>query len=255
MDNIVTTVGCRNITTADIENVAKKGTSLHGYLCNLEKERICEWADPFVNNRYAHLNKGKGFGVVYEILKDAGIKDEFISYDDVRDKVIWNYKGIDKQCADAPYFFLKRKHPVLVLNRPVYDGRGFWVDSFEKKDLIDLLKSLPDVYAKWDAENQVISRIFEKNEKLRKIAETSIQILVDNELKGKGYDYSIVVGRTRSVLTVNMKKQRKLEISLTNRGFHKAIGHLCEIIDQITGVSDGIKVNFKITHSKEQVKA
>ena len=49
-------------------------------MCNLEKERICEWADPFVNNRYAHLNKGKGFGVVYEILKDAGIKPEDIDY-------------------------------------------------------------------------------------------------------------------------------------------------------------------------------
>lgn len=101
----------------------------------------------------------------------------------------------------------------------------------------------------------MIIRIYEKYDKIRKMAQTSIRILVENELKRTNYKYSIEEGKTRSVLVVKMRRQRKLEISLRHKDFQKVIGQIPEIIDRIMTMSDDIKADFKITRAKETVKA
>ena len=94
----------------------------------------------------------------------------------------------------------------------------------------------------------------EKFEKRKALAEASIQALVDNELQGKDYDYALIKDQTRSILTVHMLHQRKLELSITNKNFENSIDGLCETIDKIKGVSDSVDLDFKIVNINEEIK-
>lgn len=238
--------------------MAERGCSLNNILGDLEIDRITAFVAEKSKTTQPLDRKGNGFEEAHSLLKEMGVLEGQIELkNDYYGKQLCYYCNGETNKEDFIYFRLLKNNQLFVLFQRKFSQRcnRYKFEDYRRSDLTDLLKEFPMKCVQWDEENKAIVRIFEKTDKMRKMAETSIKALVDNELKDQNYDYSLEVGKRRTVLVVQMKRQRKLEISLTNKGFQKVIGELTEIIDKIMSLSDDIKVGFKITHSKEKVKA
>lgn len=257
MSEIITTTNRRTLTVNDVEKMAARGSSISNLLAELEHDRILSFVKGKTIIVPTHKKKWNGFVDVRNLLKEIGVPDDQIVLFNGYGKQLRYYYNGERNKKDFIYFEVRKgEHPNVLFRRRFSEGSyRYRFEEFKKDDLIDLLKEFPIRCAQWDEENQVIMRIYEKYDKMRKMAQTSIRILVESELKDKNYKYSLEVGKTRSVLVVKMRRQRKLEISLTNKGFQKVIGQLPEIIDRTMSMSNDIKADFKITHAKETVKA
>lgn len=259
MSEVIATANGRTITVNDVEKMAARGSSMSSLLSGLESDRILSFVKSKNIIEPTHKRKWNGFVDVCSLLKEIGVPDDQIIYDPIVLRRLRYYYNGERNEKDYIYFKVgKGEHPTptVFFRRSFSDtSYGCRFGAFKKDDLIDLIKEFPIKCAQWDEENQVIIRIYEKYDKIRKMAQTSIRILVENELKRTNYKYSIEEGKTRSVLVVKMRRQRKLEISLRHKDFQKVIGQIPEIIDRIMTTSDDIKADFKITRAKETVKA
>ncbi len=254
-------VGDTTYTMEMIEEKAASGVSVRNFMDTIEpqremdliyggvmKERITRDG---IKTYYTHtrtLTKRKA--TLDELVEDFGELGLADLIKQNGDEIRYYYAGKENYMKYVlfKYSETKKKYYYLRIYRHELSG-------YCQADRRALLKDIAPTLKRWEEEDAVIKRIFDKAKKQRSIAENSIRIMVDDLLKDKGLDYRLEVGRTRTVLVVGLKRNRKMEISLTNKSFQKNMDSLCDTIDKIASLVNDIPLHFKITYRNEHVKA
>ena len=247
---------------AAIEKIAATGGTFYKFMM---KVNVLRASALYVAAKRGCLrtNKCEGMCELVECFNELGLAD-FIEFDDKLSRPTLYYYYDGKDCDGKMEFWEKHNKEGHIyyasINVAPHDGihRPFWylydISCLNKTGIKKYILSLKPTIHQWNEEDVKIKHIFDKVQKQTSIARTSVQLMVDNELKGKGYDYQIHTGESRVVVTVNIGRQRKVEIPLSFKNFQKQVGHLCKTIDGVIALSQEIPIYFKISHEKEAVK-
>ena len=108
--------------------------------------------------------------------------------------------------------------------------------------------------SRWSEENIAIERNYNKINKAKSIAQTSIKIIVDDTFRDSGFEYKLHIGKKRNILTVAIGHQQKIEISLTDNNYQKKIDNLMDFLQKAAELTQTAPFYFRIVHIKETVK-
>ncbi len=252
-------VGGTTYTMEMIEEKAASGVSVRNFMDTIEpqremdliyggvmKERITRDGIEYTHTRT--LTKRKA--TLDELVEDFGELGLSDLIKQNGDEIRYYYAGKENYMKYGLFKYSETKKEYYYLRIYRHELSGYC-----QADRRALLKDIAPTLKRWEEEDAMIKRIFDKAKKQRSITETSIRIMVDDLLKDKGLDYRLEVGRTRTVLVVGLKRNRKMEISLTNKSFQKNMDSLCDTINTIASLVNDIPHHFKITYSNEHVKA
>lgn len=248
MSKIIAITPRTTLTVEDVEKIAEQGSNMKYLLRRLEYERMSEFIDRKLEESI-YYQKRNDFADVCNLLVEIGAPKCQVEICESHRLIDGSHKRLFYYCngktnnKDIIRFKLNTRGQVFVSFRRRFIDRNSFehaLDSFNRSVLIDLLKEYPIKCAQWDEENKVIIRIFDKYDKLHRMTETSLRILVENELKNKNCSYSLEVKKARGKLEVTMRPHWKFEISFTNKRLIETVNELSEIINSMKSISDEI---------------
>ncbi len=92
-----------------------------------------------------------------------------------------------------------------------------------------------------------------KAEKLRSIAQGGISVLVDNLMRGTGYEYRLLAEGKRSRLLVLLDEERYMELSLPNGSFQGRIGHVVSTVELVKSMCGELQIPVRYTNGASRI--
>ena len=285
MDKILVQTSKRSVTKADIMQDVKTSKMNYHFIETLRSERGREMFDArmkALNNADGEQKNNIEQLEILEMLRKAGFNDADITIESKEDdtkgrQVLIIVHREDKSFWHEHFCFMiyQKFNRVLFIPGNVYyqnvldfSARGHitrkWGDSYfldyvDKDQFVDFLKELPLIAEKWDAEIEAVKQTFAECEQEWQAQEADSKTFIENELQNKGYDYNLIIGHAKTLLSVNVRRMRRLELRVVTDDIFGAsrgclLSRLIEIIDRISPVSEAVKQTFKITPLEQEVK-
>ena len=135
-----------------------------------------------------------------------------------------------------------------------FDRVNTKISSLDKESFKTLITEIKSIFKRWSEEDSLIKRVFDKGMKQASIVKRSIRTLIEDELQGLDYDGELYEGKTHMILTIDISRNRKLEIPMTYKSHEKITKGLRENVEKIIAVTNEIPFSFKINKQNEPVK-
>ena len=256
-------VGDKIYTPATIEQSVARGTAYENFITRFDFARWMNEVQPIIKNYCQEMespnsqkdNTHLTIDDVMSCFKELGLSDLTRNYGFPE---IEYYPDSD---SDRYLHFWWSDTPFLDFvgdgNRD-YPFSPDWLTTgisfLDKESFKTLITELNPIFKRWCEEDSLIKRVFDKGMKQASIVKRSIRTLIEDELQGLDYDGELYEGKTHMILTINLSRNRKLEIPMTYKSHEKITKGLRENVEKNIAVTNEIPFSFKINKQNEPVK-
>ena len=259
-------VGDKIYTPATIEQSVARGTTYENFITRFDFVRWMNEVKPMIKNYCQEMespnsqkdNTHLTFDDVMSCFKELGLSRLRSRNDGIQE--IKYYPDSDSiRCIN--FWWTDETTPSLefISHRSNYcpfssDWPTTKISSLDKESLKTLITEIKSIFKRWSEEDSLIKRVFDKGMKQASIVKRSIRTLIEDELQGLDYDGELYEGKTHMILTINLSRNRKLEIPMTYKSHEKITKGLRENVEKIIAVTNEIPFSFKINKQNEPVK-
>lgn len=261
-------VGDKIYTPATIEQSVARGTTYENFITRFDFVRWMNEVMPMIKNYCQEMESSNSqkdntpltFDDVMSCFKELGIYHFRIGNAGIQEIRFYPDSDSDSiRSIDFRWTYEAKPSLEFISNGSNYcpfssDWPTTKISSLDKESFKTLITEIKSIFKRWSEEDSLIKRVFDKGMKQASIVKRSIRTLIEDELQGLDYDGELYEGKTHMILTINLSRNRKLEIPMTYKSHEKITKGLREKVEKIIAVTNEIPFSFKINKQNEPVK-
>lgn len=203
-----------------------------------ESQKINEDSD--MENLYKLLVEKFGTNYLYKNIREATYRKKEYNIWCIRFYPQGNKQGSNNDYIEISNSCVSHQYVTCFLISINNDIRRYWCNSYRYQEIFNLFCNFYNDYESNKNELTNLLLEYEKNEKIKTVAQQSIKAIVEAKMTGTGYKWDLQEEGSRCVLRIKMKRGKMIELTLGYKSFTEKIPEMLEVIKQMENLLDTI---------------